>query len=586
MQKTYFLPFLGFLIGSCLAHAETNPTKDALGIRVPNLVFKDSENQQVSILDYKDAKIIVTAFLGTTCPVANAYQPTLKELQARFKDSKVQFLGIYTSPSDDLGKINQHRKDFNITFPTVLDADQKTLDIFGVTRIGEVAVLDERRVIRYQGRIDDQIGIDYRKDKPTREDLALAIQEVLKHKKVSVEKTTPAGCLITRNTSAIAGKITYHKDIAPILRNKCSECHHPKTAAPFSLLTYEDARGMGAMSAEVVRLRRMPPWHADERFGSFHNDRKLTQQEVNLFQSWVAQGMPEGTPPQKAPENTFSEGWRIGTPDVVFKMPEPFKVPATGTVRYQYFTTPTNFQEDMWIKAAEPRPGNRSVVHHIIVFYREPGKKMSPVWIAATAPGADPVSMPEGMGRKIPKGSELVWQMHYTPTGKEEIDQSEIAFTFCKEKPSKNVQTYGIANTTFLIPPFSGSHEVISKVPVTRDSVILAFFPHMHLRGKDFQFQALFPDGRKEILLSVPHYDFNWQHTYRLKDPLRLPKGSTIQCVAHYDNSALNPANPSPWKPVFWGEQTWNEMMIGYIDFYYEGESDQIIPFKRKPANP
>ena len=556
--------------------------KGALGTRIPSTTLTNTENQKVNLLDFKDAKVMVLAFLGTNCPVANAYLPKLEELSSKFQDSKVQFIGIYANSFDSFERVRKHREEYKISFPTLLDHQQTSTELLHVNRIGEVVVLDARRVVRYQGRISDQIGLDYRKESATREDLQEAISESLQNKKISIPSTEVVGCLITPNNKLADNSITYHKDIAPILLAKCAECHHPKTAAPFSLLNYEEARGMGSMIAEVVRLRRMPPWHADERFGKFHNERRLSQEEIQKIQQWVKNGMPEGAPDANTKKANFEDGWRIGSPDIIFKMPEVIKVPATGTVHYKYFVTPTNFKEDMWLKAAEPRPGNRSVVHHIIVFYREPGKKMSPVWIAATAPGADPTILPDGMGRKIPAGAELVWQMHYTPTGKEEVDQSEIGFVFCKEKPAQNVQTHGIANSIFLVPPFASNHEVTSKVPANRDSVILAFFPHMHLRGKDFQYQAVYPDGKKEVLLSVPHYDFNWQNTYRLKEPIRIPKGTVIECVAHFDNSALNPANPAPWKPVFWGEQTWNEMMIGYIDFYYENEPQQIIPFRKK----
>jgi hypothetical protein len=253
-------------------------------------------------------------------------------------------------------------------------------------------------------------------------------------------------------------------------------------------------------------------------------------------------------------------------------MPEEFTVPASGTVRYKYYKTPTNFTEDMWVQAAEPRPGNRSVVHHIIVYYRLPNAKKGddPVWIAATAPGADPVVFPPGFGRKIPAGAELVWQMHYTSNGKVESDRSELGLVFCKQPPQYNVENFGIANMRFKIPAGASNHRLEAQIPVSKDTVLLSLMPHTHLRGKDFEYEATYPDGRREILLSVPQYDFNWQHTYRFTEPKRIPKGSTIRCVAHYDNSANNPANPDPTKTVRWGEQTWDEMMIGYMDFYTE----------------
>ena len=381
--------------------------------------------------------------------------------------------------------------------------------------------------------------------------------------------------------------ITYAQQVSRIIQNKCQSCHHPGTAAPFSLLTFKDAVHWSETIREVVSEKRMPPWHADPHYGSFSNDRRLSAEELDTLLAWIDSGTPLGDEKELPPARKYEDGWVIGKPDVIFELPGEQSVPATGVVAYQYFVTPTHFKEDVWIQAAEARPGNRGVVHHIIVSYREPNSKqrsgrsggIGDGFIVGTAPGDMPVILPPGTARKIPAGSELVWQMHYTPNGKAAKDKSQVGLIFYKgkEPPKFNAQTRGIMNNGFVIPPGEPNKKVESDWVLPRDTLLLSFMPHMHLRGKDFEYRVEYPDGRKEILLAVPHFDFGWQTSYRLAAPVRLPKGTRIHCTAHFDNSADNPANPDPKKQVVWGDQTWEEMMIGWVDFVWEQpEADAI----------
>jgi hypothetical protein len=268
-------------------------------------------------------------------------------------------------------------------------------------------------------------------------------------------------------------------------------------------------------------------------------------------------------------------------------MPQEQAIPAAGVVPYQYFITPTNFKEDVWVQAAEARPGNRGVVHHIIVSYRDPkskqratGQGIGDGFVVGTAPGDMPLILPPGVARKIPAGSDLIWQLHYSPNGKAARDRSQVGLVFYKgkEPPKRFAQTLGILNTSFAIPAGASKHPVESEWVTPRDMLLLSFMPHMHLRGRDFEYRAEYPDGRKEILLSIPRYDFNWQTMYRVSAPLHLPKGTKIHCFAHFDNSTANPANPDATKEVTWGDQTWEEMMIGWIDFVWEQpEADAVL---------
>ncbi len=383
--------------------------------------------------------------------------------------------------------------------------------------------------------------------------------------------------------------VTYAKHISRILQDKCQTCHHPGTAAPFSLLSYKDAVHWSATIREVITQKRMPPWHADPRYGHFENERRLSQQEMDTMLAWLDNGTPKGDDKDLPPAKEYAEGWTVGKPDFVFELPAEQTVPASGTVPYQYFVTPTNFKEDVWIQAAEGRPGNRGVVHHIVVSYRDPKNKdrtggRGPAGfgdgiICGEAPGDIPLVLPPGVGRRIPAGSELMWQMHYTPNGKEGKDRSQLGLVLYKgkEPPKYNVQTRGISNPGFVIPPGEPNLLVESDWVVPRDVLLLSFMPHMHLRGKDFEYRAEYPDGRKEILLSVPHYDFAWQTEYRVTEPVLLPKGTRLHCIAHFDNSSGNPANPDPKKEVTWGEQTWEEMMIGWIDFIWKQPDNEAV---------
>jgi hypothetical protein len=345
-------------------------------------------------------------------------------------------------------------------------------------------------------------------------------------------------------------------------------------------LTYEDVSAWSAMIREVVEEKRMPPWHAAPGNLKFKNDRSLSPEERTTLLTWIEQGCPKGDDKDLPAPKQYAEGWNIGKPDVVFTMPTEFKVPAKapkGGVPYKYFVTKTNFKEDRWIQAAEAKPGNKAVVHHIIVFViGEGGARTGGAgdgigngFLVAYAPGDLGVAYPLGAAKKIPKGATIVFQMHYTPNGVEQSDRSLVGLVFAKEPPQSEVKTKSIANGGFLIPAGANNHKVTSKTTFAKDTTLWALLPHMHLRGKSFEYVAVYPDGKKEVLLSVPRYDFGWQATYLLETPLRLPAGTHIECTAHFDNSADNPNNPDPTKSVRWGDQTWQEMMIGFVDYAY-----------------
>jgi mono/diheme cytochrome c family protein len=394
---------------------------------------------------------------------------------------------------------------------------------------------------------------------------------------------------VSREPAAANGakpKVTYAGQVARIIQENCQTCHHPGTAATIALLTYDDVVSWGDMIKEVVTDQRMPPWHADPHFGKFSNDRRLKPADRETLLAWLDSGRELGDKKDLPANPTYADGWVIGKPDVVFELPAEQTIPASGTIPYQYFVTPTNFKEDVWVQAAEARPGNRGVVHHIIVSYRDPkakerqsGRGIGDGMLVGTAPGDMPLILPPGMARKIPAGSELIWQMHYTANGKVSTDRSQVGLVFYKgkEPPKYNAQTLGITNGNFTIPAGAANYQVESEWTLPRDTLLLSYMAHMHLRGKDFKYDVTYPDGKTETLCSIPRYDFNWQTMYRVDKPLHLPKGSKIHCTAHFDNSAGNPANPDPKSDVSWGDQTWEEMMIGWVDFVWEQPEAEAI---------
>jgi hypothetical protein len=377
---------------------------------------------------------------------------------------------------------------------------------------------------------------------------------------------------------------TFTKDIAPILYNRCVECHRTGEIAPMSLLSYKEVRPWAKSIRQRVVDRSMPPWSADPHYGKFSNDPSLSQKEIDTIVSWVDAGAPKGDDKDMPVPPKFETGWTIGKPDVVLTMQEEYTVPADGTVPYLYFAIPTGFKEDKWIQALEIKPGNRGVVHHVIAFSQEAG---APVGrrgdgggetqrgrgqLGGITPNKTGVVLSPGTARLIKAGSSIVFQMHYTTNGEVTKDRTSIGLIFAKEPPTRTLVTGNALNARFAIPAGNPNYEVKSSTTMKEDVHLTSFMPHMHFRGKDFTYTAVYPDGRSEILLSVPKYDFNWQLTYEPAKAIALPKGTRLDCVAHFDNSTNNKYNPDPTKEVRWGDQTWEEMMIGWFSYTRDAE--------------
>lgn len=406
--------------------------------------------------------------------------------------------------------------------------------------------------------------------------------------------------------SAATTQVTFYKDVLPVLQKNCQTCHRPGEAAPMSLLTYDQARPWAKSIKQAVVTKKMPPWFADEHFGKFSNDRSLAQADIDTLVNWVDAGAPAGNEKDAPKPIDWVEGWRIGKPDVVLSMTKPFSVPASGTIDYQYIVVPTGFTEDKYVQMAEARPGNPALVHHILTFIREPGnpwlRNLQPGIpfdareaeraavenaqknpraqgqgrgqqaisfgdnVAGYAPGTMPDIMVPGEAKLIPAGSDIIFQVHYTANGTPGTDISKLGLVFAKAPVTKRVLSLAVTTANFAIPPGDPNYEVKARMTLQEDATLVNLLPHMHFRGKDFTYRVTYPSGETETLLEVPHYDFNWQLTYELAKPKVLPKGTVIDCVAHYDNSPNNRFNPDPTKEVHYGEQTWEEMMFGFFD--------------------
>lgn len=419
--------------------------------------------------------------------------------------------------------------------------------------------------------------------------------------------------------AGVVSGVTFHRDVEPILQARCQGCHRAGEAAPMSLVSYAEARPWAKAIRAAVASGKMPPWFADKSVGHFTNDKSLTAKERETLLAWVDQGAAEGSPKDAPAAKEFASGWTIGTPDAVIDMGVDFKVPAAGTVEYTYFIVKSPFKEDRWVEKAELRPGARSVVHHIVLMSRvegsafhkeaQPGAPFVPKRrkisnpppdsgrgalnldgamevVSVYVPGGDAYATKPGQARLIKAGSDLVFQMHYTASGKEAIDRSQVGFIFAKEPPKERVVNTFVSNLNLRIPPGAANHRVDARVKIEHDVTLQSMFPHSHLRGHSWEYAVTYPDGREETLLRVPKYDFNWQMTYFMEKPIVLPKGSVLRTTAWFDNSPNNPSNPDPKAEVFWGDQSWEEMVAGFVDFVIPVGDDplKLLPPKKAKA--
>lgn len=549
-----------------------------IGELIEDIAFTDISGQAGKLSDYSGHTLVIFT-TNTTCPLCKKYLPTLAEYEKAYAD-KVKFLYLNVTEGETAAKAAEVIKAAGLTGRYVLDPKADLGKALRADTTTDCFVLDASRTLQYRGAVDDQFGIGYSLDKPRVSYLRQALDAVLAGNQPIYQATWAPGCDLDLGLTELkaGGTVTWHNRISRIIAQNCQECHRAGENGPFELMTYADVKAQRGMIKKVVKNRTMPPWFATPGVGHFRNDRSLTDRDREDLLSWLENGLPEGDAKEGAKARTWPEGWRIGKPDQVFELPEVQKIPAKGEVKYRYIRVDSNFTEDKWVKAMEIRATAPQVVHHVLVFLeyprnhpraKEQPKDMGGLngYFMGMVPGQGHIIMPEGQAKFIPKGATFVFQLHYTANGTEAEDQTRMGVIFNDGPPAVEVNTKGVSNTFFRIPAGDDNYKITSSWTVPQDIKILAFDPHAHVRGKAWKYEALYADGTRETLIDIPKYDFNWQLLYELQEPITLPKGTKIICTAWYDNSDKNPANPDPTKDVYFGEQTWEEMMIGYVNW-------------------
>lgn len=552
------------------------PAEHGVGRFIADLEFTDLQGRMLRLSDYRSAKVLVVAMTSTSCPLSRKYLPTLTELARQYSTRSAQFILVNSIRSDDRQAMQTAAAGLPATVPYVVDADETLLQRLGAVSTTDVFVLDPARTVLYHGAVDDQYGVGYALEQPKRRFLTDALEAVLAGVSPQTSATTAPGCVLEADTAAATSSITWHNRVSRILQQRCMECHRTGGVAPFSLQTAADAAAHGAMIRQVVSDRTMPPWFAANvpQHTIWANDRSLTDSERGDLLAWLDGGRPEGNPEDAPQPRVWPSDWSQGEPDAIVQLPQPIRIKATGQMAYQYVTVPWNGDQDQWVQGYEIQPTDRSVVHHVIVNVLEPGQSgnrreegVGGYW-AAYVPGNAGQMYPPGFARRLPAGATFRFQIHYTPNGTATTDQVRIGLHFADSAPKYEVSTIPLAKVNLSIPPHAGNHIETLTRPVPMDIPVLAYMAHMHVRGKAFRFELEDPNGVRSTLLDLPQYDFNWQLRYDLQEPQVLKQGSKVLLTAVYDNSADNPANPDPSRMVRWGDQTDEEMMIGYVETY------------------
>lgn len=562
------------------AKGASEKTPVEIGAVIGDLEFKDIRYLPRSLDELGKHKAYVFVFANTTCPLVQRYLPRLKALDEEYGKLGVQFVSVNVSPGDTIRDMASHALRSGALFPFVKDIDGQCARRLGVERTPEVAVLDENHRLVYRGRIDDQYRLGGALPKPRRHDLEEALKDVLAGRPVAVATTPVDGCEITFPilNKRVDTKINFAEDVAPLIQRHCAGCHRPRTSAPFSLLTFDDVSSQAEMIEEVVSEERMPPWYASPEHGEFLNAPTITADDRRAIVEWVRGGTPPGDLSKIPPaEQTESPKWQIGEPDLVLKMIAPHTIPAEGFIPYKYIVFPYVFLRDTWVEAFEILPDNRSVVHHSNMAYASKGQKPGRgTFITGYVPGGQAMDLAvfdNNVAFRLPALSVLGLQIHYTTTGQPEKCSFSVGIRYAKRDVEKQLRFRLADPRRFQIPPRHPAYAVRQSFTLPSDVSLLGMFAHMHYRGKDMTFLAHRPDGQTETLLEIPNFNFDWQMSYAIEPgKKRLPKGTRLEAIAHYDNSTFNPYNPDPDKQIAYGLQSVDEMMNGYMFFTIDSE--------------
>jgi peroxiredoxin/mono/diheme cytochrome c family protein len=616
MQR-WMIAALGiWMLAAPLEAAEKEPSKAKLGEKISGLSFLDDKGNSVSLDALRGKKATVVVFLSFECPVSNSYSQPLADMAKEYGKHGVSFIGFSTNQEETRSQLAKYRKDFDLNFPVYLDTDYKAANALAADVTPEAFVLDAEGVLRYRGRIDSTWSDRLKKhNNAVRQDLKQVIGEVLSGRPIATSATAAIGCAIDREAKVTAkdGPVTYYRDVLPILQARCQSCHRPGESGPFSLLTYKQAVNWADDIKEYTKNRLMPPFKVAEGI-AFHNDRRMTDQEIATLAAWVDGGTPIGDVKQAPPERKFIEGWQLGQPDLILTPSSDFVLGPNGKDLFRCFVMPTNLPEDVYVTAVEVRPANPRVVHHALLFIdttgqgrkleqsaqandkkaekdhagEEPRFDVGPGYTVSMgvgflpqggllgwAPGQMPRYLPENSGIKLPKNSDIVMQVHYHRDGRAEKDRTQVGLYFSKKPIEKNFAGGIIAGRSgegilggrfFIIPAGDEKFKLEGDTWATKDFTLYTIMPHMHMLGKSIKVTLTPLGGSEKTLLSIPAWDYNWQETYALKESMLIKEGSKLHVEAIYDNSSKNPMNPSnPPKRVTFGEQTFNEMCFVFL---------------------
>jgi peroxiredoxin len=559
----------------------------APGDRVDNFMLLDHEGEAHELYYLSDKKAVVIMVQGNGCPIVRHQLPRLAEIRDAYEEKGVAFLLINSNLQDHRDTIAHEAAEFDIGFPILVDESQLIGESMGFERTAEVFVIDpnNRWRLAYRGPVDDRVSYAAQRAEANRHYLVDALDAVLAGGPVQVATAEAEGCLINfpgRRDREAHAQISYSETVAPMLVDNCVACHRDGGIGPFAMRDYDVVKGFAPMIREVVRTQRMPPWHADPHYGTFQNAIGLTVEETQTLVHWIEAGAPRGDGPDPLVAAMAQEWpeWPLGEPDLVVELP-PFEVPPTGVIPYLHPTVDNPLDHDVWVRAVDFIPGDRSVVHHIIAghtFQRDEHSRQGLLGegLAGYVPGAVPTVFPEDTGVLLRADAQFVLQMHYTTSGRATTDVTRMGLYFHDTPPRHERQNTVLINPRFRIPPYAKRHTASAERVFERPVIIYSLLPHAHYRGRASEFRVIYPDGTEEVLLSVPLYDFNWQHTYILEEPKHLPAGSTLVHTTTWDNSPQNRANPDPSVEVGWGLQSWDEMLFGAVSYRYVDEEELV----------
>jgi thiol-disulfide isomerase/thioredoxin len=569
--------------------AAAEPVEPSIPVRFSTAV--DLSGNAHRLCADPEVKATGLVFMTSECPLCRKSIPELNRIADEFSKRSAVFLGVLYDPSLTRNEARKFAEDFGVDFPILFDASGELANYFKPTHVPEAFVLNGEGVQTYRGRIND-LYAEVNKPRPaiSSHDLRMAMEKTLAGEILEPLQTPAVGCRLPEMDGQLPEQVTYYRDVAPILNAHCAECHREGEVAPFPLLTYEDAAKRSDWLSEVTESRLMPPWRAETGHEEFLGERRLSDFSIALLKAWAQAGNPEGSPEDSLPVPQFPSGWRLGQPDVVLKAPAPFTVPADGPDLFQHFVIPMGLTENKTLIGFDFKPSNPAVVHHAVLFLDTGGygrakdaETPEPGYITfgsigiptagilgVWTPGMTPRFHADGMGLEVPAGADLILQLHMHPSGKEESDQSSVAFYFSDDPPTRQISRSPILLGSLIvdIPAGEPLHEMTNSVTVPSDITLVSVLPHMHLLGKELKVTATLPDGEELIPIWIKDWNFYWQDNYVYRKPLTLPAGTELKIYASYDNSEENPFNPtSPPKRVLFGNGSTDEMCFAIFQF-------------------